>query len=695
MEPLKYRGRIILKNNGENMKKKRNIIIVTVIVLAFLFAFGFVVVRLLQDENAYNVTEKKYMIDKKSNVISINIINDANVFGRDGKGLYYDFLKDFEKENGLSFNIVTTSLNNTINGLTLSKSTELPQNAKLFYTDHYVLVSKNDVDIKSIGEISDTIGYLDKDKNQVSKIINEHSLVLKNYSNKEEMLAGLSKDEVKYIIVPMLEYLDVIFENLYAINYHLSDLKDYYFLQYSDDKVLASIFSKFYNKWNLEKGLDTFNAHEYSLFTDKLKITEKELDVINNKKYKYGFIDYAPYDIKLGGVYGGITSKYIKSFADFSGLEFDYYKYGNFEKLKKSVNNGVMDLFLNYFGIESSYASINSLYGIDISIVMNNNDKRVIRSLDGLKGTTVYTKKNSQLVKILNNYGISTIEYKRDKDLKKIFKKNGIVALGYGDYLIYKETNKNVNERFRINAGNNLKFQSNNDTMFNRLFYYYVSTLDKNEILYTGIDDYHNTIMSGTLIYKIAKYAFLLILVIGLVVYLFYRLGKKALVRKRIKRSDKMKYIDMLTSLKNRNYLNENIPIWNQNTIYPQTIIVVDLNGIQVLNDTYGYAEGDKQIQAAANVLIKTQLDNSEIMRTDGNEFTIYMVGYSEKQVISYIKKLNKEFKNLPHDKRAAIGFSMIESDEILLNDAINVATEKMKENKELITMGEEDGEKI
>ncbi len=120
--------------------------------------------------------------------------------------------------------------------------------------------------------------------------------------------------------------------------------------------------------------------------------------------------------------------------------------------------------------------------------------------------------------------------------------------------------------------------------------------------------------------------------------------------------------------------------------------MIIDLNGIQEINDIYGYKEGDKQIQATANALIKTQLDNSEIMRTDGNEFTVYMVGYNEKQVISYIKKLNKEFKNLPYDKEAAVGFSIIEDDLKLLGDAINEATEKMKENKQLALDEDNDG---
>ena len=50
-------------------------------------------------------------------------------------------------------------------------------------------------------------------------------------------------------------------------------------------------------------------------------------------------------------------------------------------------------------------------------------------------------------------------------------------------------------------------------------------------------------------------------------------------------------------------------------------------------------------------------------MRTDGNEYLIYLVGYQEKQVVSYIRKLYKEFKNLPYEHGAAIGYSMITND--------------------------------
>ena len=123
--------------------------------------------------------------------------------------------------------------------------------------------------------------------------------------------------------------------------------------------------------------------------------------------------------------------------------------------------------------------------------------------------------------------------------------------------------------------------------------------------------------------------------------------------------------------------------MWNKNTIYPQACIVLDINGVKILNDSYGHEEGDKLIQGVANALIKTQIDNSEIMRTDGNEFFVYLVGYPEKQVVSYIKKLIKEFNKLNYKPGVAIGFSMIEDDTKLVEDAFNEASIKMRSNKE------------
>ena len=139
----------------------------------------------------------------------------------------------------------------------------------------------------------------------------------------------------------------------------------------------------------------------------------------------------------------------------------------------------------------------------------------------------------------------------------------------------------------------------------------------------------------------------------------------------------------MLTALKNRNYLNLNINKWDDCKVLPQSIIMIDLNNVQYVNDNHGYDAGDELIIKAASTLVNTQLENSEIVRTNGNEFLIYTIGYSESQIENYTKKLSKELKKLPYGFGASIGYSMIKDDIKTIDDAISEATLEMKNKKE------------
>lgn len=673
------------------MKNKKNLALGILIGLILIIGLGTIIYRVLQDENKLTVTEKNFISSNKANLISVNVANNVNVFGSSGKGVFYDFLENFEKDRGLSFNIVTTMSGDNASGLSFTKGKEIPDGSKVFYTDHYVLVSKQHAVIANLNNFNSTVGIVSADAAIVQKYLGRYNLQITSYDDKDALLGAFTDEEVEYMLVPMIDYLDVILSELYSINYHVSDIKEYYYMTSSNDMIITSIMSKYYNVWIETDFKESFDKNEYELFTNKLKITQKELDIINRSSYTYGYIENAPYDIRQGGSYGGVTAEYLQRFVDFSGITIDENKYSDYKKFTRAISKNKVSLYVDYYNINTSVPEIDSNYNVKIDIVMNNSDPRVYSSVEALKDTVVYAKENTLVAYHLSTLGINVKTYKKDIEAIKLLKDNNIVALDNLNYIVFKEENENYSSRLELDTNTTYNFVSGNDSMFNRLLTYYVSTLDKNEMTYVGLDNYNRTMKSGTIVYKITKYALIIIVAVLFVTFIIYKLSKRVHIQKRIKRSDKMKYIDVLTSLKNRNFLSENLSIWNQNTIYPQAIIVIDLNSIQELNDTYGYQEGDKQIQAAANVLIKTQLDNSEIMRTDGNEFTIYLVGYNEKQILSYIKKLNKEFKDLPHDKKgAAIGFSMIEDDLKLIDDAINEATEHMRENKELF-LGEND----
>ena len=199
----------------------------------------------------------------------------------------------------------------------------------------------------------------------------------------------------------------------------------------------------------------------------------------------------------------------------------------------------------------------------------------------------------------------------------------------------------------------------------------------------SGLEGLKASILKDSTLEQIYTVALIIVFAPILVFVIFYVFIKKKKQIKKIKINDRHKYTDMLTSLKNRNYLNLKMKEWEDCEVFPQSIIVIDLNNVKYVNDNYGHEEGDQLIIKAAGILVNTQLENSEIIRTDGNEFLIYLVGYTERQISTYTKKLTKEMKSLPHEFGAAIGYSMIMDEIKTLDDAINEATLEMIANKE------------
>ena len=71
------------------------------------------------------------------------------------------------------------------------------------------------------------------------------------------------------------------------------------------------------------------------------------------------------------------------------------------------------------------------------------------------------------------------------------------------------------------------------------------------------------------------------------------------------------------------------------------------------------------------------------MVRSDGNEFLIYLIGYSKTQINSYVQKLSRELEKLPYGFGAAFGYSMIDDEIKTIDDAINEATINMRKDKE------------
>ncbi|CCZ89672.1 putative uncharacterized protein [Coprobacillus sp. CAG:605] len=666
------------------MKKSVKRILLVIPVIVFIVIATLIIMNVLKDENKLTVKEKEWINNNLSTVQNVNIINNLSVFGANGSGIFYDFINDMSKEYGLKINPVTYNNGESSVSHGFMATNSLDDNSLVIYEDNYVLIKKDYEVITDIASLSSkSIGVLSSDVTYLNSYLKSFNLKLTAYENKKALEEAFSKD-LDYILVPKYEYLDYIVANDYQISYHFNDIKRYYTYELQGD-YFSSIIKKYFTKWNGKYFDSSYNKAMKQALIENLKLTDSDIKQLNSKVYSYGFINNSPYEIIMGGNYGGIISVYLNKFSKVAGVDFKYSKYRSYKLLTNAINDGSLDLYFNYYTLTNNYKEINTHMNIEYNIIAKESNSMVVNSLDSLKGKTVYVLQDSMLYNYLSTIDDITINtYRNVKELKKIAKQDNIIMIDHNTYETY--ANKELSGytvRYTSNTDGTYNFKVREDGPFYKTLNAFIKLQDPNLTINEGLYNYTKTLKSGTVLCTIAKYSLYLIIGFVVIMYLLYKSTKRVKISKKIKKVEKIRYIDQLTSLKNRNYLNENINAWNKNTIYPQATIVLDLNRLQEINDTLGYEKGDRQIKAAANILIKTQLDNSDIMRTDGNEFLIYLVGYEERQIISYIKKLYKEFKNLPYEYGATIGHSMITNDLKSIEDAINESVEDMKQKKQ------------
>ena len=86
-----------------SMAKKVRLIFASFLGIIIITILSLVVVHILNDENKLTVEENKWINNNLSTVLNVNVINDLDIFGNGGTGIFYDFLNDFNIINTITF----------------------------------------------------------------------------------------------------------------------------------------------------------------------------------------------------------------------------------------------------------------------------------------------------------------------------------------------------------------------------------------------------------------------------------------------------------------------------------------------------------------------------------------------------------------------------------------------------------------
>ena len=147
----------------------------------------------------------------------------------------------------------------------------------------------------------------------------------------------------------------------------------------------------------------------------------------------------------------------------------------------------------------------------------------------------------------------------------------------------------------------------------------------------------------------------------------------------------KLSYYDSLTGLYNRRFFEIEVERLDTERQLPISIIMADLNGLKIINDSYGHKKGDQLLKKAAELLKSSLREEDILARQGGDEFVMLLPQTNKERCTKIMKRIKsktgiKEDLGLPIS--VALGQATKLSAEENIDDTIKKADDQMYKNK-------------
>ncbi|MBS4021261.1 MAG: diguanylate cyclase [Dethiobacter sp.] len=142
--------------------------------------------------------------------------------------------------------------------------------------------------------------------------------------------------------------------------------------------------------------------------------------------------------------------------------------------------------------------------------------------------------------------------------------------------------------------------------------------------------------------------------------------GFRGIARDTTERSQiekKLRYLsshDQLTGLYNRTYFEEKLQSLKVSGVYHVSIILADLDGLKLVNDSMGHVYGDRLLVTSANVLKSALRKDDVLARVGGDEFAAILPATQEDVGENVIRRIREAFeKHNLHNPELPLSISL------------------------------------
>jgi len=146
-----------------------------------------------------------------------------------------------------------------------------------------------------------------------------------------------------------------------------------------------------------------------------------------------------------------------------------------------------------------------------------------------------------------------------------------------------------------------------------------------------------------------------------------------------------LSYYDSLTGLYNRRFFEVELERLDSKRQLPISILMADLNGLKIINDSYGHKMGDQMLKKAAEILKSSLREEDILARQGGDEFIILLPQTDQKtsaEIIQRIKEKTGKIDGLELPLSIAVGQATKFSPKEDIGEVIKAADNQMYENK-------------
>lgn len=651
---------------------------------------------------------------------------DYFMFRGKEKGYIIDVVKIIEKETGLEIDIIgDQSWGEVYNGLidgnvdilfganATEERKKFMSFTKAIHQYPYAIFTNDFLDIQTIGDLDQkNIGFIEGDM-----IIDAFS---ENYSNldfntvtftsQEEALEALNGN--KRIQGFITSGGGIVYEFLYTYKdirllTQLPDItSDMTLSTLKENRTLSELMNKILSDEKIRQSIEeAINETEIQYNRKILGLSPSEIHWLENQEPIVVGVatDYLPFDYYTNGEYEGVAGKVFQRLAEITGIKYKIIS-GSFDEMYEKSLRGEVDVLNMAKTIDRQVLfDFPKSFSKERDGIYGNSSQNPITSLYELEGKRVAVIKGFWHEELLKKNLINPKIIKTDDIMSSL----ALVASGEADFFIENNTvaeyyineldYKNLSKKGVLSENSFLYFGINKDKKaLTSIFDKSIDLINYEKLRAEGLASAPDLVSPREERMRLLIiFLCLIVLIIGYFLYkIFIELIDKKAQTKLLKEKEKLLYLDPLTQLRNRNYLNH-IEKSLDDMPYPQGFIISDLNDLKETNDQYGHLIGDALIVKYSEILKKTFVGWT-IFRTGGDEFLLFKAAVSQKEIEELIKQ-NRQVSDQAvieiEDGKitgisAAIGYTIREKTEETINQMIKEADEAMYADKKAIDNG-------